>query len=395
MFQVAVQQPASEPSDPSIVAAGLADDLRQTSQDLRRRQKRTRRARWLRREGVRKLDAALARSIRTLKHKVVTSQKDESRERFRGQIERVQKQYQMLKTPTRRGVLAPTGILMRGAQEDGKGTASTEAQWVRRGRGAWCSLQYGAAQQLLNKGLDKRLLASGRLSANLSKVITSQLEMRVLQEANLLLRRVQSMHPSQAAELGWIVRRMRGQEVRDFITDSDGKAGRITLRDGDDIPVAAVLRANAGESDCQESVRAPAPEQPPIYDLEAVVADDGRRSELVETIRLTAMRMRKCARLGKRIAQARGAVQHSEEDKPCNSKAQEIPPKSENESDSSVKDERATTAAAAHVEAIAPGSWPRLHVFKQHAWSVDLCIALWRLQVWTASATRTETSTAR
>lgn len=353
MFRLAAHRSLDEIN---AVPSPLAKDWITKERELRIRFYRARANRSIRRKVKPALLKTLMKRQRMLKHKVVTSQTEESRARFAELLAHVKTQIAALQRPRGPAPLLPTGMASEPVVRTGED--GTEQKLYPSGRGLWCVLQPFVARMLLERRGEKRFRG---LPADLIQQLGRQLEERVEFEADRLRRRIERLAPRQAAERGWLVRRLRSQEVRDFVADGQ----RVRLRDENEVRLAAILQANATQSLDRSDERLDDPHAFPIYCLERMVTDDEIRSKLAERLRGIAVEMHRKIRKHRlrSNAETRGEARLEKEHATSLNQV------------SNPSEEEKTLQPA-------QGPWPRLHVIRQDPLTVDLCIALWRLNTW-------------
>ena len=183
--------------------------------------------------------------------------------------------------------------------------------------------------------------------SDLAARVQDGLEERVLEEAQLFLHRAIQTPRLEALRLGWLVRRMRGPEVRQVLD-----SGLVALRDDERTPLACLL-VSGGEVQLQ----APAVE---VFHLDRLFLTEHRSEAFKQIMRDVAERFRIKAGKGQRLTAIEKKRQREEAKGPPESPA---PP-----------------------AANSGKKWPRIRALKRDERTADLCIALWRLQSWCQSS---------
>lgn len=320
----------------------IADEIQRIQKEpnslLRRKSRR-----WIIKEASKSKHKALLRSQRLLLHKQVTSQTEESRKRFSDQLIEIKAKLGSLLQPPPHGHLLPSKLTI---------DSITNSKGVRRGKSVWCSLNQKIVSQIAKREPHRVLKNTKPSSLILHDLIQAGLEERVLEEIKILRRRLIRVQNSKALESGWIIRRLRGPEVRSVL-----QSGQIHLHyGGEESPLACIIASGGEIKTNDESLE--------VYHLDKIFQDEQRGKEFKEAMRAIAILLREKARKGRKKLK--------EQILPANQEGQLA---KENPS-------RESTSALPH----SGQKYPRLHAIKRNESTVDLCVALWRLHVWSSSA---------
>ncbi|UZJ52251.1 hypothetical protein CBS101457_001571 [Exobasidium rhododendri] len=339
MFQMTSHRgPAGNELQQELIASQVEKIQREPNSLLRRNSRR-----WIRRVAKRSKHKSLLQSQRMLLHKIVTSQTDQSRERFQSQLKDAKNQITSLLHPPPKGQLLPFGITRESGSKD-----------HARGKGVWCSLSKKIVAEVANKLPHRTVITTNPAPRDLVKLVGEDLELRVLEEICLLQRKLATTPTVETMESGWLIRRLRGPEVRSVLHH-----GSIQLHYGANDSSLACLIVSNGDARLKKDAA-----QPPLYRLDKLIALEERQEIFKDAMREIAILLRKKAvRKHKRVALEQTIK--STNSNPTNSTdgtdLQETPP------------------------SIAGQKYPRLHVIKRDERTVDLSMALWRLHSWCES----------
>lgn len=391
MVQICRFVPASEPKWPEIASTGLESRLNKIVQDIIQDQKAPRPLRWIRRRARQSLLSSLKEEAEVLKHKFRTSQTGESRDRFFHQLQVVSDKIRVLTSRNRRGEILPVGmmkdhVVLRKYEGDGNKTLL-----VPRGQSVWCTLHHGVIPKLADKGVEKSLYSTLKTTSNLAEIISYHLAQRVLHELRLLKNRIDSWQTDEAANKGWIVRRMRGEEVRNFVFRPSFSP--ITIRDSSAVRIATILRfppaGHAYPKDHHDDPKEESTSLPPIHDIAQYFSPE-ELDEVQSLLRVMSQTFHKKAMRGKRLQLK--ALQ-----KQSISNDGQLPFLSGTQIESEnqcywdqIQTDKALSTNVTRMKSSTSDSltdlntkvWPRLYVIKEDKATVDLCIALWRLHLY-------------
>jgi hypothetical protein len=171
-----------------------------------------------------------------------------------------------------------------------------------------------------------------------------------VEEGNQLKQRLKDVPNREVSEHGWLIRRLRGAEVRSIL-----QYGRAELIDGQEDSLACLL-VSGGQVLVQQGLEA--------YNLDNMIQNEEKNQDFKHILRDIAILLRRKEGRGQSVTERK-------------ERSKKVPV---------IRDAKPPEQDLLQFAAIDPQQkWPRLHVIKRDGRTVDLCIALWRLHSWYTS----------
>lgn len=319
-----------------ILDRELRDHVKETAKERHHLLRRRSRRRLLKDKRKSTINTLL-RAQRMAQHKLVTSQTDISRDRYRGHVASIKARIKESNLPPPLGYLLPFG-LSRDSERKSIGLA--------RGRGLWCSLNKKVVAASTKMTTHRLLSHTHPAPHNLPELLQEGLEVRAVEEAQFLRHYLTIESCEDSIVQGLLIRRLRGQEMTNLV-----QHGVLKLKDDADVSLACLLCSNGSLDNF--------PGLLPVYRLDTMFVDETRRTAFLALLRDIAILInRKQLRLQRQV-------------KPSISKMIE-----------SSANQKDVPASADFNDG---RKMPRVHLIRRDERTVNLCIALWRLHAWCQS----------
>jgi hypothetical protein len=332
--QIDQKESTSAQQEGSLYTPDVSAAIEETASDKALARRRSRR--YILKEARKDKGKALLRAQCLLLHKVVTSITPESKERFQKQLLQVKEQIIAL-DKRRPGRLMPFGLTRKSV---------SQSRGIAQGRSIWLTLDKKIVAEIPDRSLHKILPSTSSAPSDMRPLVQEGLEVRVVEEARQLLQRITTESRKGSDRYTWLIRRLVGKEMHSVLQD-----GCIELRDGKDIRLACLI-VKEGEVPVFS-------QETDVYDLQSLISDEERRNAIKKSFQSIAIF------LNRRVIREQRRSKSSQ--KANVEKATE---------DQTSIDERLQRQGKKQ---------PRILAVKRDERTVDLCIALWRLDAWCRS----------